>query len=99
MRIISDLSELYYDFGEYRLEMLEERIRAQLKQMKAARRAGKKCDTKALKKFLKVQEAFVRHTDTEMLEEDQVEVGHISETDVAEESLVSDRSTKRARLQ
>ena len=48
VRGISDLSELYYGFGQYRLEMLEARVKAQLKKLRDDHSAGKKTDTKAL---------------------------------------------------
>ena len=52
VRGISDLSELYYQYGQYRLEIIEERIRDRLKRLREDHAAGKKTDTKALKAFL-----------------------------------------------
>ncbi|KAK3074739.1 hypothetical protein LTS18_014171, partial [Coniosporium uncinatum] len=72
VRPISDLSELYYDFGEYRLDMLEERLRKQMKDLRERRLTGKKIDTAAFKKFLAEQEAFLSHTRIEMVDEKDV---------------------------
>lgn len=102
VRPISDLSQLYYEFGEYRLHMLEERLRAQLKTLRETHAAGKKTNTKALKKFLGEQEQFIKRTNTEIVDDDQVAVGHIEEVNIpnqakepADETL---RMAKRARL-
>ncbi|EON65023.1 hypothetical protein W97_04258 [Coniosporium apollinis CBS 100218] len=101
VRPISDLSELYYEFGEYRMEILEERLRAKLKHLRERRQAGKKLDTKDFKKFLAEQEAFLKHMNNEMLEEEKVAVGYIDEIVVPEvkvgEELQTGRSVKRAR--
>jgi hypothetical protein len=97
VRPISNLSELYYDFGEYRLEILEERIRAQSRALRDTRRAGKKHDTKAMKKFLKEQIAFLNHCDREIVEEENVVVGHLPE--IADGVGVEGPPTKRARIE
>ena len=107
VRPISNLSELYYDFGEYRLEILEERIRVRLKQLRDRRRAGKKVDTAAIKKFLVEQEAFLKHTNQEIVEEDKVMVGHIEEVDYPDEKVghandskpIAKPALKRARVE
>lgn len=77
VRPISDLSELYFQFSEYRLDILEERIRIQLKDLREKKRAGKKLNVKALKKFLKEQENFLAHMNQEMVEDENVEKGHV----------------------
>lgn len=79
VRGVSDLSELYYEFGRYRLEMMEERIRVQLKHLQDAHAAGKQTDTKALKAFLDEQERFLSHTNTEIVPEELVVPGHLPE--------------------
>jgi hypothetical protein len=45
VRAISDLSELYFGYGEYRLEIMEERIRAHLKEIRERKRAGRLFNT------------------------------------------------------
>jgi len=64
VRPISNLSELYFQFSEYRLEILEERIRTQLKALRENETRGKKMNTKALKCFLREQELFLAHMST-----------------------------------
>jgi hypothetical protein len=101
VRPVSDLQELYNDFAEYRLEIIEERIRAKLKSLKAARYAGKKFDTIAFKKFLSEQQTFLNHTNSELVQEDQVTHGHIEEMDIPDASVnnSSHNFRKRARVE
>ena len=81
VRPVSDLSELYFQFSEYRLDILEERIRNQLKELREKKRAGKKLNTGALKTFLKEQETFLAHMNKEMIEDYKVEMGTIDTRD------------------
>ena len=101
VRPISDLSELYYDFGEYRLEILEERIRSKLHELRTSRRAGKKIETSDFKKFLEQQVAFLNHTNNEIVEEHKVRVGYLEEVDLPDakvgEQIKASRPTKRPR--
>lgn len=97
VRAISDLSELYFQFGEYRLEMLEERIREQLKAMRESKRAGRPFDTIKLKKFLTVQEQFLSHMNKEIIEEAKVKKGFTDDTHLNSEDL-KERSRKRSRI-
>lgn len=85
VRGISDLSQLYYEFGSYRLKMVEARIQSQLKKMKDAHAVGKKTDTKALKAFMQQQIAFLEHTDTEMVPDEEVRMGELPELDIPNE--------------
>ena len=80
VRPISSLSELYYQFSEYRLEMLQERIRIQLETMQATMQAGKKFDTIAIKRFLNEQEDFLAQMDQEIVEDDHVVRGSIDDS-------------------
>ncbi|KAF2876508.1 hypothetical protein BDV95DRAFT_483811 [Massariosphaeria phaeospora] len=100
VRPISDLSELYYDFAEYRLEIMEERLRKERKGVIARRRARKKFDTLGHKKFLEDSMAFMEHTDNEMLEDSKVTVGYLPEIeipDVVVGATDDSRPAKRAR--
>ncbi|KAK5675755.1 hypothetical protein LTS10_011482 [Elasticomyces elasticus] len=90
VRGISVLSDLYYEFGTYRLEMLQERIKAQLKSMKGDRAAGKKTDTKALKAFLDEQESFVHRTNSEMVRDEDVTEGHQPEMGLEDVKVVDE---------
>lgn len=102
VRPVSDLSRLYYEFSEYRLAMLEDRIRTQLKLLRKTRAASKKIDTMALKRFLSEQEAFLKRTNDEIVEDEKVALGQIEEinipnagTEPADETM---RSAKRAKM-
>ena len=98
IRPVSDLNELYYDFGTYRLEILEERIRAQLKAVRDMRHAGKLFPTADFKKFLKLQEAFFAHTNSEMIPAEEVTAGQIIDTGVPEEpDKAEEQASKRSR--
>jgi hypothetical protein len=76
VRGISDLSELYFQFASYRLEILEKRVQAQLEALKANHKDGKKTLTKQLKAFLETQESFLQHTNSEIIPDELVVVGH-----------------------
>ena len=80
VRPISNLSELYYQFSEYRLEILEERIRNQLRTMRDTERSGRKMNTKALKAFLLDQELFLAHMNKEMIDDELVVRGNIDDS-------------------
>jgi len=75
VRPISDLSELYFQFAKYRLEILEDRIRHQLRQMAEAKMAGKNIPTGKLKAFLEEQERFLAHTNQEIVRDEDVVKG------------------------
>ena len=95
VRAISNLSELYYQFSEYRLEILEERIRTELKLLRETRQAGKKFNTRKLKQFLHEQEKFLEHMNREIVED--VKKGVIDDSHLLSVNGAS-RAKKRARL-
>ena len=82
VRGISNISELYYQWSKYRLEILEARTRDQLKRLNDAHLAGKKTNTKELKKFFVEQEQFLRHMNVEMIPDEDVVSGHQPELDI-----------------
>lgn len=92
VRPISNLWELYYQFAEYRLEMLEERIRTQLKALRENETRGKKINTKALKSFLGEQELFLSHMNKELVDDELVTKGNIDDS-----HLFSDFAKKKKR--
>ena len=97
VRAVSDLSELYSQYTEYRLEMLEERIRAHLKDIRDRKRAHRRFDTAASKRFIAEQEAFLTAMSRELVDEDKVTKGF---TDGSTHLLSDDlklQSSKRAR--
>ncbi|CAE7177549.1 hypothetical protein CFE70_005701 [Pyrenophora teres f. teres 0-1] len=77
VRGISDLNELYHDFAEYRLEILEARVRRAAEEMRARRSRGEKFDTRGHKALLEELYTFVKHTDDELIEEELVQKGAV----------------------
>ncbi|KAI9701427.1 MAG: hypothetical protein M1820_006518 [Bogoriella megaspora] len=84
VRPISNLNDLYTEFASYRLEMLEERTRKQLKTLREFQQASKKTNVSRLKNFLSEQEEFIRRTNEELVEEDKVAFGYMAEADPTE---------------
>lgn len=68
VRGISDLSELYTQYTEYRLEILEERVRHRLKAERKREAAGRPFDVAAVKAFLTEQKGFIESMLEEILE-------------------------------
>jgi hypothetical protein len=82
VRPVSDLQELYPDFAEYRLAIMEQRIRHAREEMRARREAGLKFDTTGHKAFLQESAAFLKSTDHELVPEEEVRAGFIETIDV-----------------
>ena len=76
VRAISDLSELYSQYTEYRLEILEERVRAHLKEIRDRQRANRRFNTAATKRFIAEQQAFLAAINREVVDEDKVIKGY-----------------------
>jgi len=76
VRGISDLPVLYREFFEYRLDILEERIRGKLREV---RKGGKKFNTLAAKAFMIEQEQFLNHTNKQIIPDELVAKGHIDD--------------------
>ena len=95
VRPISDLGELYYQFGDYRLEILEERIRNYRKSLRETQRRGKKLNTKRLKGFLHEQETFLSHMNKEIVDEILVTKGSIDDSHLFSEFSKNDTNKKR----
>ncbi|KAK2785931.1 hypothetical protein FQN52_008198 [Onygenales sp. PD_12] len=95
VRAISDLSELYFQFSEYRLEILEERIRVQLKEIRDRKRARRHFNTKGMKQFLAEQEKFLAHMNKEMVDDELVTKGWTDDSHLISEDL-KQRSKKRS---
>ena len=94
VRPISNLSELYYQFSEYRLEILEERIRSQRKALRENESRGKKFNTKSLKAFVSEQEIFLAHMNKEMVDDALVTKGCIDDSHL----LTENSKKKRKRV-
>jgi hypothetical protein len=75
VRAISDLSELYSQYTEYRLEILEERIRSHLREIRDRKRVRRPFNTRASKRFIAEQESFLAAMNRELVDEDKVTKG------------------------
>ena len=93
VRAISDLPEMYFQYSEYRLEMLEERIRAQLKTLRDRKRAKRDFNTKAVKSFITEQIHFLESMNRELVDEDKVTKGFFD----PESHLLSDDLKQKSR--
>ncbi len=69
VRPVSNLSELYSQYSEYRLEILEERVRMQLRVLRENKRGGKKVNVKLLKDFIRDQTEFLAEMNKQMVGE------------------------------
>jgi hypothetical protein len=96
VRAVSDLSELYSQYTEYRLEMLEERIRAHLKEIRDRKRANRRFDTAASKRFIAEQQHFLAAIDREVVDEDKVIKGFTDDSHLLSADLKL-QSKKRLR--
>jgi len=97
VRSISDLPELYFQYSEYRLEIMEERIRAHLKEIRDRKRAGRVFNTAATKRFIAVQEDFLAVMSREIVDEDKVTKGFTAAEDHLLSADLKSRFNKRAR--
>lgn len=68
IRPISDPSELFFQWTEYRMEVLQERLRRMLKSLDDQHLASKPTDIKGIKNFLKEQEEWLCNTNREIIE-------------------------------
>lgn len=76
VRPVSDLDVLYKQYAEYRFSMLHARLGDQLK----ALRSGEGFDAQAVKSFLKEQEAFLAHMNSQMVPKEMVKMGVIDDS-------------------
>ncbi|PQE25234.1 ubiquitin-conjugating enzyme e2 protein [Rutstroemia sp. NJR-2017a WRK4] len=78
VRPVSNLSDLYGQTVEYQLENAEARIRYMLKDIRDSMKAGS-TNVKAIKEFLDFEINQLSHLNREIVEEDLVLKGHLSE--------------------
>ena len=97
VRSISDLTELYSQYTEYRFEMLEERIRAHLKEVRDRKRARRGFNTAATKAFISEQKSFLDSMLKEMVDDDKVIKGFTDDSHLLSTDLRT-QSRKRARF-
>jgi hypothetical protein len=67
IRPITEHSELYFQWTEYRIEVLQERLRTMMKEMEKQHRAGRKTDKERIKRFLEQQEQWLKITNEEIV--------------------------------
>lgn len=95
VRPISDLSELYRQFTEYRFEMLQDRFRDMNRLARDRHRARRPFDTRGVKRFIREQIEFLQHMEREIVDEDKVQKGIFDDSHLISEDL-KQRSRKRA---
>ncbi|RYP79583.1 hypothetical protein DL769_002893 [Monosporascus sp. CRB-8-3] len=101
VRPVSDLRELYRQFAEYRLEILEERVRRQLRELRDAHAAGGRVPTCRLRAFFAEQERFLAHMNREMVDDGEVVMGSIDDSHLLTRSGANTdgaKVNKRARV-
>ncbi|CAL8577011.1 hypothetical protein XPA_002869 [Xanthoria parietina] len=96
VRPVSNLSELYSQYSEYRLEILEERVRMQLRVLRENKRGGKKVNVKLLKDFIRDQTEFLAEMNKQMVDEELVKMGSIDDSHLHQSSQ-GDAVAKRKR--
>lgn len=97
VRSISNLAELYSQYSEYRFEMLEERLRAQLKELRDRKRARHGFNTAAVKGFIAEQKSFLDVMLKEMVDDDKVVKGFTEDSHLLSDDLKL-QSKKKARV-
>ena len=99
VRPVSDLSELYFQYSEYRLEMLEERVRDQLRALRETKRSGRKLNVRRFKKFLWEQGEFLAHMCKELVDDQLVVKGEIDDSHLLKSNEVHEGKKKRKQVE
>lgn len=68
IRPLSEPSELFFQWTEYRLEVLQDRLRVMLKDLEENHCADRPTDVKKIKHFLQQQEEWISATNREIVE-------------------------------
>lgn len=92
VRGISDLTELYHQYSEYRFEILQDRLQSMSRLMRDRKRAHRPFDTKGAKRFIREQIEFLQAMDKEMVNDEEVQKGFI-----ANDHLISDELKNRSK--
>lgn len=87
VRGVSDLNELYYDFAEYRLKLMEEQVQHERERVWAARKAGEPFATASHKRFLKHVSAFSQQSSYELVDQGEVQKGYIERVDFPDAAI------------
>lgn len=85
VRPSSNLSELYFQYAEYRLANTAVRIAAELEHIRAAHAAGRRTDVGRLKAFLRAESAGLEGMDAQIVEEADVDMAVIDPSQSAGE--------------
>ncbi|KAK6820186.1 hypothetical protein RU639_007487 [Aspergillus parasiticus] len=72
-RAISNWSELYTGYTGYRMELLEERLRAKMKEERQRERSNRPFDIPGMKRFLEEQKALLEVTIEELMEVEDID--------------------------
>lgn len=99
IRPVSDLRELYNQWTEYRIEIVEERCRRLVKKVRGGKRVGRDFDVEGVKAEIEELKNFLERTSDQLVgKEDCVSDQKVDkeEFDKTEEELC--RNRKRARL-
>lgn len=74
VRCCSDLEEMYVQWTEYRMEVLEERARRMLKRVQERKRVGRGFDVAGVKREMEDLEAFLRKTKEELVDMEEYRI-------------------------
>ena len=80
VRPVSDLNQLYYQYAEYRLEALQERVMHELERLRS--KGPQLFETKRTKVALRGLKEMVTRTEAELVEEHLVRMGEIGDLSV-----------------
>lgn len=87
VRSISNLPELYSQYAEYRFEILEERIRAHLRDIRERKRARRGFHTASTKYFIAEQQNFLHSMLREIVDDDKVIKGFTDDSHLLSNDL------------
>ncbi|KAL7266915.1 hypothetical protein RUND412_010519 [Rhizina undulata] len=94
VRPVSDLNELYNQWAEYRLEIVEERCRHLVKKLREKKRFGRKFDVDGVKAQLKDLQKFLEQTESEIVDMAEYELPE-EKKDEKEEDAPRKKRTRR----
>ena len=95
VRPVSDLDELYNQWTNYRMEIVEERCRRLVKRLRERKYVGREFDAAGVKDQLTDLIGFLEHTKKEMVNPEEYRV---NEEEEEREEQESKRMKKRARM-
>lgn len=78
--------------------MLEERVRAHLREVRERKRTGQCFDTQGTKAFIQEQEAFLASMSHEIVDENKVTKGVLGDSHLLSQDLKDQAAAKRLKL-